>query len=88
VTDEEILSMQRRLAANGVWVEPASAAGLAGLANQLRSGKMIVRGQRVVAICTGHGMKDPDIIAHSMPKPHRVQGKLSELEAYFLGEKR
>jgi threonine synthase len=31
--------MQRRLAASGVWVEPASAAGLAGLAHQLRAGK-------------------------------------------------
>ena len=30
---------------------------------------MDVRGKRVVAVCTGHGMKDPDIIAQSMPKP-------------------
>ena len=37
VSDEEILAMQRRLAAEGVWVEPASAAGLAGLAARARS---------------------------------------------------
>ena len=69
VTDDEILAMQRQLAANGVWVEPASAAGLAGLAHQLRDGKIDLQGKRVVAVCTGHGMKDPDIIAHSMAKP-------------------
>jgi threonine synthase len=65
-SDDEILAMQRLLAASGVWVEPASAAGLAGLKKQLDQGRMDVRGQRVVAVCTGHGMKDPDIIAKSM----------------------
>ncbi len=84
VVDEEILAMQRLLAANGVWVEPASAAGLAGLAHQLRAGQMDVRGQRVVAICTGHGMKDPDIIAQSMPKPQLLPADLNTL-AEFLG---
>jgi threonine synthase len=69
VSDDEILAMQRLLAASGVWVEPASAAGLAGLAHELKAGRMDVRGSRVVAVCTGHGMKDPDIIAQSMPKP-------------------
>ncbi len=68
-SDDEILAMQRLLAASGVWVEPASAAGLAGLKKQLDQGRMDVRGQRVVAVCTGHGMKDPDIIAKSMQPP-------------------
>ncbi len=36
VSDDEILAMQRMLASEGIWVEPASAAGLAGLAAQLR----------------------------------------------------
>ncbi len=69
VTDDEILAMQRMLAASGVWVEPASAAGLAGLKHRLEHSEMDVRGQRVVAVCTGHGMKDPDIIAKSMKSP-------------------
>lgn len=86
VTDDEILSMQRRLASNGVWVEPASAAGLAGLANQLQAGQLSVHGQRIVAICTGHGLKDPDIIASSMPAPRRLPGILSALEDFILGE--
>jgi threonine synthase len=84
VTDDEILAMQRLLAANGVWVEPASAAGLAGLAHRLRAGTLDVRGKRVVAICTGHGMKDPDIIALSMPKPKLLPADLESLTE-FLG---
>lgn len=86
-SDDEILAMQRSLAASGVWVEPASAAGVAGLARQIRAGQMDVRGQRVVAVCTGHGMKDPDIIAKSMPKPRLLPARLSELEALIVGEK-
>lgn len=58
VTDEQILSAHRFLSATeGVFVEPASAAGVAGLlsihdAGQLRSG------QRIVVTVTGHGLKD------------------------------
>ena len=84
VSDDEILRMQRRLAASGVWVEPASAAGLAGLAHELRAGRMNVSGQRVVAVCTGHGLKDPDIIAQSMPAPRKLAASLEELEAIIL----
>ena len=87
VTDDEILAMQRRLAASGVWVEPASAAGLAGLAHELAAGTIDVRGLRVVGICTGHGMKDPDIIAKSMPAPKLLPGTLSALEDAILGGK-
>ena len=87
VTDDEILAMQRRLAASGVWVEPASAAGLAGLAHELAAGTIDVRGKRVVGICTGHGMKDPDIIAKSMPAPRLLPGTLSALEEAILGGK-
>jgi threonine synthase len=85
VTDDEILAMQRRLAASGVWVEPASAAGMAGLAHQLRAGQLNVHGKRVVAVCTGHGLKDPDIIAHSMPAPRKLPARLAELEALIIG---
>jgi threonine synthase len=86
VSDDEILSMQRRLAASGVWVEPASAAGLAGLASELRQGKINLQGKRVVGVCTGHGMKDPDIIASSMPAPRKLPANLADLGALILGE--
>jgi len=87
VSDEEILAMQRDLAGEGIWVEPASAAGLAGLAAQLKEGQIQLEGKRVVAVCTGHGMKDPDIIAQSMPAPRLLPGNVDALTAAILGEK-
>jgi threonine synthase len=86
VTDEQILHMQKLLAQlEGIWVEPASAAGLAGLAHELSTGKLNVKGKRIVAICTGHGMKDPDIITKDMQKPQIVPPKLDALEEVILG---
>jgi threonine synthase len=77
--------MQKALARlEGIWVEPASAAGLAGLAAQITSGNLSVAGKRVVAICTGHGMKDPDIITKDMHKPLVVPPKLEALEEVIL----
>lgn len=69
VSDDELLAMQQKLAGNGIWVEPASAAGAAGLFALIRDGKIDVKGKRVVCVCTGHGMKDPDIITSRMTKP-------------------
>lgn len=80
VTDEEILTMQRLLAeSEGIWVEPASAAGLAGLAAEIRQGRLDVRGKEVVAICTGHGLKDPQIITQNLPTPRQILPRLEEL---------
>ncbi len=84
VSDEAILAMQRRLAASGVWVEPASAAGLAGLAYELEQGKIDLRGRRVVAVCTGHGLKDPDIVARSMPAPRVLDAEMGALEKEII----
>lgn len=87
VSDDEILHMQRRLAANGVWVEPASAAGLAGLAHEIKAGRFDTKGKRITAVCTGHGMKDPDIIARFMPAPALVPAELAALEDLIHGAK-
>ena len=78
--------MQRRLASEGVWVEPASAAGVAGLAHELQAGRLDLRGKRVVAVCTGHGMKDPEIIAKSMPAPRLLPARVDVLTAAILGD--
>jgi threonine synthase len=60
VTDEQILAAQRDLAASdGVFVEPASAAGVAGLLAELAEGTRY-DGQRIVVTVTGHGLKDID----------------------------
>ena len=62
VSDEEILEMQRRIAASeGLFCEPASAAGVAGVARLARDGR-VSRAETVVCILTGHGLKDPDIV--------------------------
>jgi threonine synthase len=85
VSDEEILRMQRLLAeTEGIWVEPASAAGLAGLAAEIATGRLRARGQRVVAVCTGHGMKDPDILTQSSVQPLVLPPRLELLEEVVL----
>ncbi|MGL4175198.1 MAG: threonine synthase [Dermatophilaceae bacterium] len=59
VTDDEILAAQRLLAATeGVFVEPGSAASIAGLLKAHREGEL-PRGATVVCTVTGHGLKDP-----------------------------
>jgi threonine synthase len=70
VTDDEILAAQGLLAREeGVFCEPASAAGIAGLLKLVREG----RGPEgtVVSVLTGHGLKDPDaILSHAeLPEP-------------------
>jgi threonine synthase len=60
VTDEEILAAQRSLAAtDGVFVEPASAAGVAGLLKDVEAGTSYA-GKQLVVTVTGHGLKDID----------------------------
>jgi threonine synthase len=60
VSDAQILDAQRQLAArDGVFVEPASAAGIAGLLQDLGAGESY-EGRTVVVTVTGHGLKDTD----------------------------
>jgi threonine synthase len=59
VTDEEILKAMMDLARlEGVVVEPASAAAVAGLTKLAREG-LVARDETVVVVLTGHGLKDP-----------------------------
>lgn len=58
LSDDQILAAQRELASrDGVFVEPASAAGVAGLLAQIAAGTSYA-GSRVVITVTGHGLKD------------------------------
>ncbi len=60
VTDAEILAAYKLIArTDGIFVEPASAAPLAGLIRCVREG-MIPKGSVITATMTGHGLKDPD----------------------------
>ena len=64
VTDEEILAAQSWLASNeGIFVEPASAAPIAGL---FKLAENIPNGSQIVCTVTGHGLKDPDAIQRRM----------------------
>ncbi|GAA1499165.1 threonine synthase [Paeniglutamicibacter kerguelensis] len=60
VTDEEILAAHRWLSSReGVFVEPGSAAGVAGLIKHHAAGD-VPTGKTIVITVTGHGLKDPD----------------------------
>ncbi len=69
VTDEEILSAYRLVAGKeGVFVEPSSAAGLAGLIKYEAQGKL-PHGKRIVITVTGHGLKDVSWALEGAPDP-------------------
>ena len=58
VSDEEILSAYRILSSReGVFVEPASASGVAGLIKKKNAGEL-PQDKRIVITVTGHGLKD------------------------------
>ncbi|MEN9563903.1 MAG: threonine synthase [Chloroflexota bacterium] len=78
-SDAQILDAQRILASEGVWVEPASAAGIAGLFAESAVGAFEAKGKRVVVVCTGHGMKDPSVITESFKSPQVIPAKYEAL---------
>ena len=57
-----------------------NAAGLAGLAQEIRAGRFKPAGKRIVGICTGHGLKDPEIIASRMTAPQVLPADYEALE--------
>jgi threonine synthase len=59
VTDRQILAAYRRVAQEGLFVEPASAASVAGLLQAHEEGRLAA-GSLVVCVLTGHGLKDPE----------------------------
>ncbi|SCK11314.1 threonine synthase [Streptomyces sp. WMMB 714] len=69
VTDRQILRAYKLLAQReGVFVEPASAASVAGLLQAAEQGQL-EPGQRVVCTVTGNGLKDPDWAVAGAPQP-------------------
>lgn len=60
-------------ALEGLFVEPASAAAVAGLRRALAEGLIPRREElQVVAVLTGHGLKDPEIAMRVLPVPVQV----------------
>ncbi|GAA4131592.1 threonine synthase [Actinomadura keratinilytica] len=73
VTDRQILAAYRLLAREeGVFVEPASAASVAGVLQAAEQG-VLPRGSRVVCTVTGNGLKDPDWAISGAPAPTTVK---------------
>ena len=87
VTDDEILAAQRWLATHeGIFVEPASAAPIAGLfkccdpaRNPVYPFKQIPEGSKIVCTVTGHGLKDPEVMADRVTKLTAVAPKEQEV---------
>ena len=80
VTDDEIIYAQKLLArTEGIFVEPASAASIAGLKKLIESGE-IGSEETVVCIATGHGLKDPGAAIKACEKIVEIEPSLEELE--------
>ena len=78
VTDAEILAAQEALAREeGVFCEPASAAGVAGLFKLARAGR--APEGVVVSVLTGHGLKDPDVILSRTRLPDPIPATFEDL---------
>ena len=77
LTDEAILEVWHELAhEEGVFCEPASAAGLAALGST-----ELEPGSTVVCVITGHGLKDPETAARLSPAPAAVDPDPDAIEA-------
>jgi threonine synthase len=86
VSDEEILAAQMWLARHeGIFVEPASAASIAGLFKCCDSKEAAYSFQRIpeesqiVCTVTGHGLKDPDVITTQMKELKSVPATVNEV---------
>jgi len=84
VTDDDILAAWRALARlEGVFVEPASATGLAALKQQIERGEVDPAGRTAVVVLTGHGLKDPGTAVEQAAAPITLKAKLEALEDYL-----
>ena len=86
VSDEEILAAQNWLAQReGIFVEPASAAPIAGLfkccdsSGAAYSFQQIPEASRIVCTVTGHGLKDPDMIIQRMKELDSVPATVMDV---------
>jgi threonine synthase len=86
VSDEDILAAQRWLAQHeGIFVEPASAASIAGLFkccdadDAAYSFQKIRENSRIVCTVTGHGLKDPDVIIGRMKELKPIAATVTDV---------
>ncbi|MFQ5952512.1 MAG: pyridoxal-phosphate dependent enzyme, partial [Candidatus Omnitrophota bacterium] len=85
VTDDEILEAYKLLASVvGIFAEPASAAGVAGILKKAGEGYFPANEpgsekRDIVCVLTGHGLKDPDRAIKTVEHPVVVDAKLEEV---------
>jgi threonine synthase len=76
VTDEEILQAYHLLAeTTGIFVEPASAASVAGVIKKAKANYFKNKSGRIVCTVTGHGLKDPKTAMKDLPEPVVVKAE-------------
>ncbi|MQA98688.1 MAG: threonine synthase [Actinobacteria bacterium] len=80
VRDKEIIEAYKGLAEEGVFVELASAAGVAGLLEMHRAGA-VPAGSTIACVLTGHGLKDPDWAMSTAPRPRKVEADIEVILA-------
>ena len=74
------LAAYRRLGREeGIFCEPASAAGVAGLLKLVAGGASFA-GKTIVCIITGNGLKDPETALKTEPPIHHVPAELAAIE--------
>jgi len=84
VTDDEIIAAYRKVAAQeGVFIEPGSAAALAGLIKM--SSHTDFSNSRIVCVFTGHGLKDPGIPTRFAEPPTQLPSDLPTIERELFG---
>lgn len=85
VTDEEILTAQKLLArTEGIGVEPASAASIAGLIKLAENG-VVDKNEKVVCIVTGHLLKDPNTAINACSEPVEIDADINKLSKFIRG---
>ncbi|AXV38572.1 MAG: threonine synthase [Methanobacterium sp. BRmetb2] len=85
VTDEEILSAQKILArTEGIGVEPASAASIAGLIKLVDNG-VVDKNEKIVCIVTGHLLKDPNTAINACTEPIEMDANINKLSKFITG---
>lgn len=80
VTDEEIVYAQKLLArTEGIFVEPASAASIAGL-KKLVENNDVDSNEDIVCVTTGHGLKDPEAAVKACERVVEIEPNLNALK--------
>ncbi|MDD1644917.1 MAG: threonine synthase, partial [Methanomicrobiales archaeon] len=73
------LAMQKALASReGIGIEPASAASVAGVRRMVEEG-IIDRDERVVCVVTGHLLKDPETVVKQCAPPVEIDADMASL---------